>query len=179
MREGFFAKLFKAAHLKVGGGSVAVGAATALANFTFDVQSRPQLLDMGTVTVFMACSEADNVAGQLASAKALGNFALDEKGRTVMKDSNAMVALVRLLGNKNIETRRAAVMALNMCSRDMGAAVEICNMVRRSSVWWCVRVCARVCVRAICSARSRSCHHPPPHLPHTHPHTLTLHTLTH
>jgi hypothetical protein len=39
-----------------------------------------------------------------------------------------MVALVRLLGNKNIETRRAAVMALNMCSRDMGAAVEICNM---------------------------------------------------
>ena len=62
-RDGFFAKLFKAAHLKVGGGSVAVGAATALANFTFDVQSRPQLLDMGTVTVFMACSEADNVAG--------------------------------------------------------------------------------------------------------------------
>ncbi len=50
------------------------------------LQSRPQLLDMGTVTVFMACSEADNVAGQLASAKALGNFALDEKGRTVMKD---------------------------------------------------------------------------------------------
>jgi hypothetical protein len=63
VRDGFFAKLFKAAHLKVGGGSVAVGAATALANFTFDVQSRPQLLEMGTVTVFMACSEADNVAG--------------------------------------------------------------------------------------------------------------------
>ena len=63
VRDGFFAKLFKAAHLKVGGGSVAVGAATALANFTFDVQSRPQLLDMGTVTVFMQCSEADNVAG--------------------------------------------------------------------------------------------------------------------
>jgi hypothetical protein len=66
-RDGFFAKLFKAAHLNVGGGSVAVGAATALANFTFDVQSRPQLLDMGTVTVFMACSEADNVAGACAA----------------------------------------------------------------------------------------------------------------
>jgi hypothetical protein len=66
LRDGFFAKLFKAAHLKVGGGSVAVGAATALANFTFDVQSRPQLLDMGTVAVFMQCSEADNVAGRLA-----------------------------------------------------------------------------------------------------------------
>jgi hypothetical protein len=63
LRDGFFAKLFKAANLKVGGGAVAVGAATALANFTFDVQSRPQLLEMGTVTVFMSCSEADNVAG--------------------------------------------------------------------------------------------------------------------
>jgi hypothetical protein len=47
-----------------------------------------------------------------------------------------MVALVRLLGNKNIETRRAAVMALNMCSRDMGAAGEHPRIIQEHVPWF-------------------------------------------
>lgn len=53
------------------------GAATALANCSFDSNTRPMMLNNEFLPTFMRAAESESVDSQLAAARALGNFALD------------------------------------------------------------------------------------------------------
>jgi len=125
-KEGMLEKLRELMEAK--SEAVRDGAATALANCSYDVDTRPMLVKINCIPSFMKAADSDSVDGQLAAARALGNFALDDLGRAKIGEANGNAVLVSLLKAKSIETRRQAIMALLQCARDRDAAVEVCDL---------------------------------------------------
>jgi len=109
-------------------------ACQALANAVFDVEARPQLLEMEAVPEFVRCLEYKDVDTQLSAARALSNFALDSVGRDQVREIGALPKLVAQLhakdenGKDAIEPRRAAILAIGKCAWDRTSAVELCDI---------------------------------------------------
>jgi len=109
-------------------------ACQAVANACFDVESRPQLIEMDAIPEFVRCLKYKDVDTQLYAARALGNVALDAVGRQRMRECGALPELVEQLhakdenGKDAIEPRRAAIIAIGKCAWDRASAVELCDI---------------------------------------------------